>query len=118
MLVVSRPTNSFRDDEFANFYKYVGPGDCLVLNDTRVFPARLHGRRNTLKGAKVEVLLLRPLDEEEKSWKALVKPAKRVRTGDRICFDPELSAEVLSEGEFGERDIFLSYDAEFACLLD
>jgi len=118
MLVVSRPTKSFRDDEFANFHKYVGPGDCLVLNDTRVFPARLHGRRNTLKGARVEVLLLRPLDEEEKSWKALVKPAKRVRTGDCICFDPELSAEVLSEGRFGERVLCLHTTQNLRCLLD
>jgi S-adenosylmethionine:tRNA ribosyltransferase-isomerase len=105
MLVVSRSKNSFRDDEFANFYKYVGPGDCIVLNDTRVFPARLHGTRNTLQGAKLQVLLLRPLDEMEKTWKALIKPAKRLRTGDRIHFDPELSAEVLLEGEFGERVI-------------
>jgi S-adenosylmethionine:tRNA ribosyltransferase-isomerase len=118
MLVLSRTNNSFRDDEFANFYKYVGPGDCLVLNDTRVFPARLHGHRNTLKGANVEVLLLRPLDEMEQTWKVLVKPAKRVRTTDRIHFDPDLSAEVLSGGEFGERVICFHTTQNLRFLLD
>jgi S-adenosylmethionine:tRNA ribosyltransferase-isomerase len=105
MLVVSREANSFHDDEFRNFHKYVRPGDCLVLNDTRVFPARLHGHRNGENGAAVEVFLVRPLDGEEKTWKALVKPGKRARTGDRVLFSPELSAEILSQEEFGERTI-------------
>jgi S-adenosylmethionine:tRNA ribosyltransferase-isomerase len=118
MLVVSRTGNSFRDDEFANFYKYVGPGDCLVLNDTRVFPARLRGRRNTFQGASVEVLLVRALDPEEKTWTALVKPAKRVRAGDRILFHPELSADILSEGEFGERMISFHVTGNLRAVLD
>jgi S-adenosylmethionine:tRNA ribosyltransferase-isomerase len=107
MLVVSRETNSFHDDEFGNFHKYIRPGDCLVLNDTRVFPARLHGHRNSEKGAAVEVFLIRPIDGEEETWKALVKPGKRARTGDRILFSPELSAEIISQEEFGERTIRL-----------
>ncbi len=103
MLVVSRRTNSFRDDEFRNFSSYLRPGDCLVLNDTRVFPARLNGRRNHQGGAAVEVFLLRPLDKEETNWKALVKPGKRARKGDRIIFEKGLTAEVLSQDDFGER---------------
>jgi S-adenosylmethionine:tRNA ribosyltransferase-isomerase len=105
MLVVSRERQSFHDDWFRNFSRYVGPGDCLILNDTRVFPARLHGRRNHESGAAVEVLLLR--QEEGGIWKCLVKPAKRVRVGDRILFGEEFSGEILREGGFGERGIRL-----------
>ncbi len=103
MLVLSRERKSFYDDMFSNFPQYVRPGDCLVLNDTRVFPARLHGRRNYESGAQIEVFLIRALDGEERSWNALVKPAKRVRTGDWILFGDHLRAEVVSEAEFGER---------------
>lgn len=103
MLVVSRQTNSFRDDEFRNLPSYLGPGDCLVLNDTRVFPARLYGRRNHTDGAVIEVFLLRPCDKEETTWKALIKPGKRARKGDRIIFDKRLAAEVVSQDDCGER---------------
>jgi S-adenosylmethionine:tRNA ribosyltransferase-isomerase len=106
MLVVSREKKSFHDDSFRNFSKYIRPGDCLILNNTRVFPARLHGRRNHAAGAEVEVLLLR--EEGTKMWKCLVKPAKRVRAGDRILFGEDFSAEVLREGEFGERSVRLA----------
>jgi S-adenosylmethionine:tRNA ribosyltransferase-isomerase len=104
MLVVSRDKQSFHDDEFCNFSKYVRPGDCLILNNTRVFPARLRGRRNRESGAEVQVLLLHP-EEEDKVWKCLAKPAKRARVGDRILFSEEFSAEVLREGDFGERSL-------------
>ena len=116
MLVVSRETQSFRDDWFRNFSRYVRPGDCLILNDTRVFPARLHGRRNHTAGAEVEVLLLR--NEESDVWKCLVKPAKRVRVGDRILFGEGFSGEVLREGEFGERSIRLIGDTPIDELLE
>jgi S-adenosylmethionine:tRNA ribosyltransferase-isomerase len=105
MLVLSREKQSFRDDIFRNFPKYLRSGDCLILNNTRVFPARLHGRRNTTSGAEVEVFLVRALDEEETTWKALTRPGKRVRSGDRILFDPRLAAEVLTQGDYGERTI-------------
>jgi len=105
MLAISREKGSFRDDEFRNFSRYVRPGDCLILNDTRVFPARLRGRRNSRAGAEVEVFLLRAQNEGETIWKCLLKPGKRVRAGDRIIFEGELSGEVLSTGEFGERTV-------------
>lgn len=105
MLVVSRERNAFRDDDFRNFHRYLRAGDCLVLNNTRVVPARLHGRRNTSEGAEVEVLLVRALNRDQTEWRALVKPGKRVRTGDRILFDEQSSAEVLSQGEFGKRTL-------------
>ena len=106
MLVVSREGQSLRDDLFCNFYRYVRPGDCLVLNNTRVFPARLHGRRNSETGAEIEVFLHRAIEGNE-IWTALVKPGKRVRTGDRILFSREFHAEVLAEGDYGERTLRL-----------
>lgn len=118
MLVVSRANESFRDDVFANFPRYIRPGDCLVLNNTRVFPARLYGRRHTEAGARVEVFLVRALNEQETEWHVLVRPAKRVRTGQTIIFDSHLRGHVLSEGEFGERTMRLVSDQPIASLLD
>jgi S-adenosylmethionine:tRNA ribosyltransferase-isomerase len=105
MLVLSRERRSFHDDEFGNFPRYIRRGDCLVLNNTRVFPARLRGRRNARQGATIEVLLVRALDDWETTWRVLARPAKRARTGDRIFFDDELQAEVIDEREFGERTV-------------
>jgi S-adenosylmethionine:tRNA ribosyltransferase-isomerase len=105
MLVVSRATSAFHDDRFSNFSRYIRPGDCLVLNNTRVFPARLHGNRNTSAGARVEVFLLEAEDENQNVWRCLVRPGKRVLVGDSILFPQGLRAEVLSHGEFGERTV-------------
>lgn len=103
MLVVSRGEQRFYDDVFRNLPRYIRPGDCLVLNNTRVFPARLHGRRNQASGAEVEVLLVRAMPGEPDRWRAMVRPGKRVRRGDTIEFDSGLSAHVIAAGEFGER---------------
>jgi S-adenosylmethionine:tRNA ribosyltransferase-isomerase len=108
MLVVSREKKTFHDDAFRNVSRYVLPGDCLVLNNTRVFPARLHGVRNIGGGAEVEVFLLKAEDEQREIWTCLVKPGKRVRRGDSVLFSNGLRAEVLSQGEFGERTVRFS----------
>ena len=118
MLVVSRAHECCHDDVFANFHRYIKRGDCLVLNNTRVFPARLRGCRNSKSGAQVEVFLVRALRADETQWKALVRPAKRVRPGDRILFSAELEAEVLSEGLFGERTIRLIAAQPLPALLE
>ncbi len=112
MLVVSRTKQRFYDDEFHNFPKYLTPGDCLALNSTRVFPARLLGRRNHRDGAEVEVFLVRASSDEPAVWHSLARPAKRVRTGDMILFDESLRATVLSEGEHGERE--LRFESEYS----
>jgi len=103
MLVVSRQSQSFHDDVFSNFPRYLQPGDCLVLNNTRVFPARLRGRRKTEAGGEIEILLLRALNEEQTLWRVLVKPGKRAHTGEEIVFGESFRARIESEGEFGER---------------
>ena len=105
MMVLSKGRQTLADDQFQRFASFLRPGDCLVLNNTRVFPARLHGRRNRGDGAEVEVFLLRALDATETEWRCLVRPGKRTRKGDSILFTSELSAEVLEYGEYGERTI-------------
>lgn len=118
MLVLSRETQSFHDDVFLNFPHYIRPGDCLVLNNTRVFPARLHGRRNNANGAEVEVFLTSALDAEETTWKVLVKPGKRVRLGDTILFGEILKAEVLEGGDYGERTVRFQSNRPISELLE
>ncbi len=118
MLVVSREAQSFRDDVFANFASYVRPGDCLVLNNTRVFPARLRGRRKTEAGGEIEILLLRALNEEETVWRVLVKPGKRARAGEEIVFGENFRACILEEGEFGERVARFEAEAPVGELLE
>jgi S-adenosylmethionine:tRNA ribosyltransferase-isomerase len=98
MLVVDRATGTFTDRMFRDLAEYIQPGDCLVLNDTRVFPSRL------LAG-KIEVFLTKQLDCS--TWNTLVKPGKRVRVGDHIKISDELEIEVLDRGEFGERTVKL-----------
>lgn len=83
LLVADRAAQSLKDDTFSSLGAYFSPGDVLVLNDTRVFPARLMGRKPT--GGKVEILLVGPSEEEEKVWRVLVQPA--LKEGQEIAFD-------------------------------
>jgi S-adenosylmethionine:tRNA ribosyltransferase-isomerase len=102
MLVVHRNEGRWEDRMFRDLPQYLGAGDCLVLNDTRVFPARLFGHRAGFEG-KVEVFLVRALDEDALTWLTLVHPGRKVRSGERIVFDEGLTAEVLGRNEHGER---------------
>jgi len=120
MLVVYRREGRFEDRQFRDLPSFLGPGDCLVLNDSRVFPARLFGhragvhslpvgknnpkRREHLSG-RAEVLLLRPLSADGKDWDALVRPGRKMRVGERIRFDDCLEGEIVARGELGERTI-------------
>jgi len=118
MMVVSRETRSFHDDVFSNFPQYLRSGDCLVLNNTRVFPARLRGRRNTVSGAEIELLLVRALDGEERRWLVLAKPGKRVRKGDKLLFGLGLEATVEDQGEYGERTVRFQADEPVRAILE
>jgi len=120
MLVVYRDENRWEDRLFRELPEFLRPGDCLVLNDSRVFPARLFGhragvhalavgknnpkRREHLSG-QVEVFLLRPMSADQKEWEALVRPGRKMRTGERIHFSGGLEGEIAARGEYGQRRI-------------
>jgi S-adenosylmethionine:tRNA ribosyltransferase-isomerase len=104
MLVVDRATGTWRDRLFRDFPSYVREDDCLVLNDSRVFPSRLYGQREHGTG-RVEIFLTRQITAN--TWEALVRPGKKMRTGERVVISDDLSAEILGRGEFGERVIQL-----------
>jgi S-adenosylmethionine:tRNA ribosyltransferase-isomerase len=103
MLVVNRATATFEDREFTSFPGYLGAGDCVVLNNTRVFPARLLARR-TPTGGRVEILLLREL--EAGKWQVLARPARRLQAGNQLEFrQSKLTATVVDVLDDGTRVI-------------
>ena len=97
MLVVKRGENTWQDDYFINFPGFLKKDDVLVLNNTKVFPARLLGEKETQ--AKIELFLVREL--ENQVWETLARPARRLRTGTKIFFGEKLRAEVLEKTESG-----------------
>ncbi len=116
MLVLHRGGQRWEDRVFRELPKYLRPGDCLILNDSKVFPSRLYGRREGATGA-VEVLLVRPLSADFKSWSALVRPGRKMRTGERIQFEGGLEARIMGRGEYGERSLrFDSADDIYSAL--
>ena len=132
MLVVYRGEGRWEDRAFRDLPRFLGPGDCLVVNDSRVFPARLYGHRagmhslpvgknnpkrwQNLSG-RVEVLLVRPVDAARREWEALVRPGRKMRTGELVEFEGGLAAEIVARGEYGERRIrFRGEDDIFARL--
>ena len=117
MLVVDREHRTLADEQFVSLPKYLRAGDCLVLNNTKVFPARLMGER-VPSGGTTEVLLLREV--EPNLWQVLARPARRLRIGARISFgNGRLQATVTAANEdgtrliqFEPRDDFLNLIAE------
>lgn len=120
MLVLHRGTGSWEDRMFRDLPEFLSPEDCLVLNDSKVFPSRLFGRRVGTRSlpigkhnpkrwqyltGRVEVFLLRPISEDRKTWEALVRPGRKMQVGERIRFEGDLEAEIIGRGEFGERMI-------------
>jgi len=107
MLVVDRKSGAWEDRMFRDFPSYLGPGDCLVLNDSRVFPSRLYGHREKGSGGQVEVFLTKQISSDRLTWSALVWPGKKMRTGERVIVSDELSIDILGRGEYGERTVRL-----------
>ncbi len=111
MLVVDRRTGAWQDRVFRDFPSFIHPGDCLVLNDSRVFPSRLYGHREgrhqESRTGRVEVFLTRQISADGLTWTALVRPGKKMRIGDRVAINDELAIEILDRGEFGERTVRL-----------
>ncbi len=114
MLLVNRGEKNFRDEHFCNFPKFLKKDDVIVLNNTKVFPARLFGESET--GAKVELFLVREL--ENQTWETLAKPAKRLKTGKKIAFDKNLTAEVLEKNEEGRVFVRFETQGNFNDVLD
>ncbi len=116
LLIVDKNTGETKHEVFRNIIDYLYPGDCLVLNNTKVLPARLLGVK-TDTGASVEVLLLKR--REGDVWETLVKPGKKVRPGARLSFgNGILTAEVLEVVEEGNRLIRFFYEGIFEEVLD
>jgi S-adenosylmethionine:tRNA ribosyltransferase-isomerase len=104
MLVLHRESQTWEDRTFRDLPSYLAPGDCLVLNDSRVLPSRLFGAR---EGGDAEVMLLEPVSHDAREWRALVRPGRKLRAGAAVKFDDKFAARILSEGERGERTIRL-----------
>jgi S-adenosylmethionine:tRNA ribosyltransferase-isomerase len=106
MLVLDRASGVWEDRMFRDFPAYLKPGDCVVINDSRVFPSRLYGQREHGTG-RVEVFLTKQLSSDGLTWAALVRPGKKMRTGERVVISDDLAVEILGRGEFGERTVKL-----------
>lgn len=116
LLVLEKETGKTEHHVFRDILQYLVPGDCLVLNNTKVIPARLLGTKEET-GAAVEVLLLKR--KEKDVWETLVKPGKKMRPGARISFGRGLlKAEVLDVVEEGNRLVWFTYDGIFEEVLD
>ncbi|HLO04076.1 MAG TPA: tRNA preQ1(34) S-adenosylmethionine ribosyltransferase-isomerase QueA [Symbiobacteriaceae bacterium] len=116
LMVVQREGGALQHRLFRDLIEYLNPGDALVVNETRVLPARLLGSREGTGGA-IEVLLLKRLDQNR--WECLVKPGKKARPGQRILFgDGRLVATVLETTEVGGRIIEFAYQGVFEQILD
>ena len=134
LLHVNRTTGTWSDRPFRDLSEILQPGDLVVFNNTRVFPARLFGRRQGAKAqpissdnpaakdflhGRIEVLLTRQLSINPNEWECLVRPGRKIGVGERLSFGAnhgdgnELEAEVLARGEFGERRIRFRPDPDF-----
>ena len=126
MLTLSRASGAVADRHFRELPGLLRPGDLLVLNNSRVLPARLFARRAHARvqpgqqPAQIEVLLIEEIGPNE--WTALVRPGRKVQRGERLLFPPEgtpvLEAEVVEHGEFGERTLRFAPVADFYAALD
>ncbi len=116
LLVVDRATGELSHRVFSDLADYIPAGDALVLNETRVFPARLLGRRPG--GGEAEVLLLTPHGGDEKTWTALVRPGAKLKPGRVVEISEELSVEIVEGTPGGERIVRLVTDLPLAEALD
>jgi len=116
LLVLDKNTGSMEHRIFKDILEYINEGDCLVLNDTRVIPARLLGEKEGT-GGKIEFVLLKKMENDV--WEVILKPGKRAKPGSRFAFgDGALKAEVLQIVEEGNRLVRFEYDGVFEEVLD
>ena len=116
MLVLNAKTGEYKDDYFYDIIDYLNPGDAVVMNDSRVMPARIYGVKPDT-GGHLEVFLLNSTEGD--NWETLLKPARRAKVGTKIVFgNGELTATVTKELEHGGRMIKFEYDGIFMEILD
>ena len=116
LMTLDRETGEVEHHHFFDLLDYLNPGDCLILNNSRVLPARLLGQRLPGGGA-CEVLLL--IDRGDKTWECLVRPGRKMRTGAKLSFgNGELTAEVVGEVEGGNRLVRFNYEGIFLEVLE
>lgn len=116
LMVLDKNTGTIEHKAFKNIIEYLNEGDCLVLNDTRVMPARLYGSKED-SGGKMEFLLLRRLEKD--IWETLVKPGKRAKIGSKFVFgNGDLKAEIVEVLENGNRKVKFYYEGIFEEVLD
>ena len=114
LMVVDRKTGKIEHRVFKDLVDYVKDGDVFVINNTKVFPAKLYGEKEKT-GAKIEVLLLRELDHESRLWDVLVDPARKIRIGNKLYFGEgdELVAEVIDNTTSRGRTLRFLYDGTY-----
>jgi len=117
MLVLHRETGRIEDRHFRDLPEHLGPGDCLALNNTRVFPARLYGRKPGYD-RQVEVFLLQPATPDGRQWRTLARPGRHLHAGARVDFSPRLWCEILESGMRGERLIQFHCDGDLDAELE
>lgn len=115
LMVLDKTNKTIEHRIFKDIIEYLNPGDCLVINNTKVIPARLYGKKDT--GANVEVLILKQIEKD--IWEAIVRPGSKLKNGAKIIFgDGILKAEVLDVLENGNRKIKFEYQGIFNEILD
>lgn len=116
LMILDKESGEIEHKLFKDVIDYLNPGDCLVINDTKVLPARLYGNRVST-GGMVEILLLKRVDKDV--WECLVKPGKKAKIGNRIEFgEGKLVGEIIDVVEEGNRLIKFEYDGIFEEILD
>src|SRR5437870_4880018 len=114
MMVINRKTGKIEHKIFRDIINYFDDGDAMILNDTKVFPARLYGNKEKT-GAKIEVFLLRELNRESRLWDVLVDPARKIRIGNKLYFgdDDLLVAEVIDNTTSRGRTLRFLFDGSY-----
>ncbi len=114
LLVIDRESGAYEDKVFTDVIDYLREGDVLVVNNTKVIPARLIGHRKGFTG-EVEFLLLKRIDYTH--WRCIVRPGKKLNVGAEVVFSSELSARIVERGEEGERVVEFLFDGVFEDIL-
>jgi len=114
LMVINRKEETIEHKLFKDLIDYFDEGDVMVLNNTKVFPARLFGNKEKT-GARIEVFLLRELNEESRLWDVLVDPARKIRIGNKLFFgdDDSLVAEVIDNTTSRGRTLRFLYDGSY-----